>query len=165
MTDGGPTVTELVRLEAGEPAPDFTLPDQNGEPFTLSSARGSKAILYFYGEASTPACTTQACDFRDNFARLTDAGYRVIGISRDQLADNQRFVREEGLPQTILSDPERTVHDLYGTFGEKQMYGRTVRGVIRATFVLDENGVISMPLYNIKATGHVGMLLKKLKLA
>jgi peroxiredoxin Q/BCP len=164
MTDGGDPVAELVRLEAGERAPDFTLPDQNGAPFRLSSTRGSKVVLYFYGEASTPACTTQACDFRDNFGLLSDAGYRVIGISRDKLEDNQRFAVEERLSQVILSDPERGVHALYGTFGEKQMYGRTVTGVIRATFVLDEAGVITMPLYNIKATGHVAMLLKRLRL-
>lgn len=158
-------MAELVRLDAGGVAPDFTLPDQDGRPFTLSSTRGSKTILYFYGEASTPACTTQACDFRDNLDLLSKAGYRVIGISRDRLEDNQRFAHEEELTQVILSDPEREVHALYGTFGEKQMYGRTVMGVIRATFVLDEDGVIVMPLYNIKATGHVAMLLKRLKLA
>jgi peroxiredoxin Q/BCP len=164
MACGGGSVTGLVKREAGERAPDFTLPDQHGEPFRLSSTRGSKVILYFYGEASTPACTTQACDFRDSFRLLTDAGYRVIGISRDRLEDNRRFAAEEGLPQVILSDPEREVHALYGTFGEKQLYGRTVTGVIRATFVLDEDGVIAMPLYNIKATGHVAMLLKRLRL-
>jgi peroxiredoxin Q/BCP len=158
-------VTEIVCLDAGQMAPDFTLPDQDGEPFTLSNTRGRKVILYFYGEASTPACTTQACDFRDNLGLLTVAGYRVIGVSRDQLAANQKFARSERLTQTILSDTDRTVHDLYGTFGEKQMYGRTVRGVIRATFVLDEQGTIVIPLYRIKATGHVAMLLKKLKLA
>ena len=158
-------MSDPVRLEAGQPAPDFTLPDQNGEPFTLSSTRGSKVILYFYGEASTPACTTQACDFRDNLDVLTAAGYRVIGISRDKLAANQKFVADEHLTQTILSDTDRTVHGLYGTFGEKKLYGRIVHGVLRATFVLDENGTIVMPLYNIKATGHVAMLLKKLNLA
>lgn len=158
-------MSDLVHLDAGEPAPDFTLTDQNGEPFTLSRTRGSKVILYFYGGAFTPACTKQACDFRDNLDVLSSAGYRVIGVSRDQPAVNARFAREEHLTQTILSDPDRTVHDLYGTFGEKQLYGRTVHGVLRATFVLDEEGTIVMPLYNIKATGHVAMLLKKLKLA
>ena len=157
-------VSDLVRLEAGSLAPDFTLPDQFGHPFTLSSTRGSKAIVYFYGEAGTPACTAQACDFRDSMAVFEAAGYRVIGISRDEPDANAGFARNEGLPQVILSDPTREVHGLYGTYGEKQLYGRTVTGVIRATFILDETGRIEMPLYNIKATGHVGMLLKKLRL-
>jgi peroxiredoxin Q/BCP len=158
-------VSDLLRLEAGSLAPDFTLPDQSGHPFTLSSARGSKTIVYFYGEAGTPACTSQACDFRDNMDVFSDAGHRVVGISRDEPAANAEFARDEKLPQVILSDPTREVHGLYGTYGEKQLYGRTVTGVIRATFVLDESGRIDLALYNIKATGHVAMLLKKLRLA
>lgn len=158
-------VSDLVRLEAGSLAPDFTLPDQFGHPFTLSSTRGSKTIVYFYGEAGTPACTSQACDFRDRMDVFEQAGYRVVGISRDEPQVNAGFAHDEKLPQVILSDPTRAVHELYGTYGEKQLYGRTVRGVIRATFVLDEDGRVTMPLYNIKATGHVAMLLKKLRLA
>ena len=158
-------MSDPVRLEAGEAAPDFTLTDQNGEPFTLSSTRGSKTIVYFYGEAGTPACTSQACDFRDNMGVFEQAGYRVVGISRDEPSANADFARNESLRQVILSDPTREVHALYGTFGEKQLYGRTVNGVIRATFILDEAGRIVMPLYNIKATGHVAMLLRKLRLA
>lgn len=158
-------MADQVRLAEGDLAPDFTLPDQNGQPFTLSGTRGSKTIVYFYGEAGTPACTSQACDFRDNFAAFERAGYRVVGISRDEPAANADFARDEKLPQVILSDPTREVHEKYGTFGEKQLYGRTVTGVIRATFVLDEDGRILMPLYNIKATGHVAMLLKRLRLA
>lgn len=158
-------MADQVRLQEGELAPDFTLPDQHGEPFTLSSTRGSKTIVYFYGEAGTPACTSQACDFRDNFGVFEEAGYRVVGISRDEPTANAGFARDESLPQIILSDPTRAVHESYGTFGEKQLYGRTVTGVIRATFVLDEAGRIVLPLYNIKATGHVAMLLKKLRLA
>ena len=158
-------MADQVRLEAGELAPDFTLTDQHGAPFTLSGTRGAKTIVYFYGEAGTPACTSQACDFRDSMAMFEEAGYRVVGISRDQPAANAAFAADEKLPQVILSDPTRAVHEAYGTFGEKQLYGRTVQGVIRATFVLDEDGRIVMPLYNIKATGHVAMLLKKLRLA
>jgi peroxiredoxin Q/BCP len=157
-------MSDPVRLEAGAEAPDFTLTDQNGVPFTLSSTRGSKTIVYFYGEAGTPACTSQACDFRDSMSVFENAGYRVIGISRDEPGVNAGFAKDEQLPQVILSDPTREVHDAYGTFGEKQLYSRTVTGVIRATFVLDEDGRILMPLYNIKATGHVAMLLTKLRL-
>lgn len=158
-------VSDPVRLQAGSLAPDFTLTDQFAHPFTLSSTRGQKAIVYFYGEAGTPACTSQACDFRDNLSVFETAGYRVIGISRDEPQVNAGFARDERLPQVVLSDPTRAVHELYGTYGEKQLYGRTVTGVIRATFILDEGGRIEMPLYNIKATGHVAMLLKKLRLA
>ena len=158
-------MADQVRLEAGAVAPDFTLTDQNGTPFTLLSTRGQKTIVYFYGEAGTPACTSQACDFRDNMSVFDDAGYRVVGISRDEPAANAAFAQDEKLPQVILSDPTREVHEKYGTFGEKQLYGRTVTGVIRATFILDEDGVIEQALYNIKATGHVAMLLKKLRLA
>lgn len=158
-------MTAPVRLEAGAVAPDFTLPDQDGAPVTLSSLRGGKVVLYFYGEAGTPACTRQACDFRDHLGVLEEHGYRVVGVSRDEVAAIQRMVRAEGITFPLLSDPTREVHDLYGTFGEKQLYGRTVHGVIRATFVIDEEGVIELPLYNIKATGHVAMLLKRLRLA
>jgi thioredoxin-dependent peroxiredoxin len=158
-------MSDPVRLEEGELAPDFTLPDQHGEPFTLGSTRGSKTIVYFYGEAGTPACTSQACDFRDSMAVFEGAGYRVVGISRDEPDVNAEFARDERLTQVILSDPTRAVHDLYGAYGTKKLYGREVQGVIRATFVLAEDGRIEQALYNIKATGHVAMLLKRLRLA
>ncbi|MCS0500250.1 peroxiredoxin [Protaetiibacter mangrovi] len=153
-----------VRLAEGELAPDFTLVDQHGEPFTLSQLRGGKVILYFYGEAGTPACTGQACDFRDRLDAFTAEGYRVVGVSRDEVPTIAQMAREEQLTFPLLADPDRHVHELYGTFGEKQLYGRTVQGVIRATFVLDEQGVIARAFYNIKATGHVAMLRKRLGL-
>ena len=153
-----------VRLEAGELAPDFTLVDQHGEPFTLSQSRGRKVILYFYGEAGTPACTGQACDFRDRLDAFTAEGYEVVGVSRDEVPAIAKMARDEHLTFPLLADPDRHVHEQYGTYGQKQLYGRTVTGVIRATFVLDEEGRIALPLYNIKATGHVTMLRRKLKL-
>ena len=153
-----------TRLEAGQAAPDFTLPDQDGSPVTLSSLRGRKVILYFYPEADTPGCTTEACDFRDNLATLGSAGYTVYGVSRDDLPKLQAFAAGHGLSYPLLSDPDRSVHELYGVWGEKSLYGKTVVGVIRSTFVIDEQGVITLPLYNIKATGHVAALTKKLKL-
>lgn len=158
-------MSDPVRLEPGQLAPDFTLPDQNGRRVTLSSLRGRKVILYFYGEAGTPACTAQACDFEGSLGSLESAGYSVIGVSRDELPAIQKMVAAEGLTFPLLSDPERHVHELYGTYGEKKLYGRLVHGVIRATFVLDEEGRITLPLYNIKATGHVAMLRRKLGLA
>jgi peroxiredoxin Q/BCP len=154
-----------VRLEPGQIAPDFTLPDQNGDPVTLSQLRGGKVILYFYAEAFTPACSAQTCDFRDSFGVFEAAGYRVVGVSRDAVAKLSEFASRNALTFSLLSDPDRAIHDLYGAFGEKLLYGRRVMGVIRSTFVLDETGVIAHALYNIKATGHVAMLRKKLGLA
>ncbi|MEP6481035.1 MAG: thioredoxin-dependent thiol peroxidase [Rhodoglobus sp.] len=152
------------RLEAGSAAPTFTLNDQNGTPVSLGDFAGKKVILYFYPEAMTEGCTKQACDFRDNLNSLKSAGYAVVGISRDAPEKLATFAKKDGLNFTLLSDPDRAVHEAYGVWGEKQLYGKTVVGVIRSTFVLDEKGVITMPLYNVKATGHVASLRKKLGL-
>jgi peroxiredoxin Q/BCP len=153
------------RLEAGELAPGFTLDDQDGAPVSLADYRGRKVILYFYPEAATPGCTTQACDFRDNLASLAAAGYVVLGVSRDLPAKNKRFADDEHLTFPLLSDPGRAVHEAYGVWGEKSMYGKTIVGVLRSTFVIDEDGRIELAQYNVKATGHVAALRKKLGLA
>ena len=153
------------RLDAGTPAPAFTLPDQDGATVSLSDFAGQKVILYFYPEAMTEGCTKQACDFRDNLNSLKSAGFTVVGISRDDPAKLAKFRERDGVNFELLSDPDRAVHEAYGTWGEKSMYGKTVTGVLRSTFVLDENGVITLALYNVKATGHVASLRKKLGLA
>jgi peroxiredoxin Q/BCP len=153
------------RLETGDVAPEFTLAGQDGTPVALADLRGRKVILYFYPEASTPGCTKEACDFRDNLGSLAAAGYAVLGVSRDQPAKNKRFAEEEHLTFPLLSDPDRAVHEAYGVWGEKSMYGKTVVGVIRSTFVIDEEGRIQLAQYNVKATGHVAALRKKLGLA
>ena len=153
-----------VSLEAGSPAPDFSLPDKDGKAHSLSDYRGQKVIVYFYPAASTPGCTTQACDFRDNLASLQGAGYVVLGVSKDKLPALQKFAENENLGFPLLSDEDLSVHHAYGAFGEKSMYGKTVMGVIRSTFVVDESGVLEHALYNVKATGHVEMLRKKLAL-
>jgi peroxiredoxin Q/BCP len=152
------------RLEAGTEAPGFTLNDQDGVPVSLSDYRGRKVILYFYPEAMTPGCTTQACDFRDNLNSLKSAGYSVLGISRDEPAKLQEFRNSVGLNFPMLSDPDRHVHEAYDVWGEKNSYGKIVTGVLRSTFVIDEDGVITLPLYSVKATGHVKMLRKKLEI-
>lgn len=152
------------RLEAGTTAPAFTLTDQDGKSVSLSDYSGEKVILYFYPEAMTPGCEKQACDFRDNLNSLKSAGYTVVGVSRDDPAKLAKFRDRDGLNFELLSDPDRAVHEAYGVWGEKSMYGKTVTGVIRSTFVLDESGVITLPLYNVKATGHVSALRKKLGL-
>ncbi|WP_341975266.1 thioredoxin-dependent thiol peroxidase [Microbacterium sp. LTA6] len=151
-----------LRLEPGTSAPDFTLLDQDGAPVHLANLRGTKTILYFYPAAMTPGCTTQACDFRDSISSLQGAGYRVIGISRDEPSKLAEFRARDGLTFTLLSDPDHAVHDAYGVWGEKMNYGKVIEGVIRSTFVLDEDGTISLALYNVKATGHVARIRKLL---
>lgn len=153
-----------ARLEAGAAAPEFTLKDQTGASVSLVDLKGQKVILYFYPEAMTEGCTKQACDFRDNLNSLKSSGYTVVGISRDEPAKLAQFEERDGLNFSLLSDPDRAVHELYGVWGEKSMYGKTVVGVIRSTFVIDEHGMITLPLYSVKATGHVASLRKKLGL-
>lgn len=153
------------RLETGDTAPAFTLDDQDGSPVSLADYRGRRVILYFYPEAATPGCTTEACDFRDNLNSLTAAGYAVLGVSRDQPAKNKRFADDEHLTFPLLSDPDRAVHEAYGVWGEKTMYGKKITGVLRSTFVIGEEGRIELAQYNVRATGHVAALRKKLGLA
>jgi thioredoxin-dependent peroxiredoxin len=154
----------IARLEEGSAAPAFTLSDQDGTSVSLADFAGQKVILYFYPEASTPGCTTQACDFRDNLNSLKAAGYQVISISKDELPALVTFKTEQALNFPLLSDPDLAVHNAYAAYGEKSMYGKTFMGVIRSTFVIDESGTIVLPLYNVKATGHVASLRKKLGL-
>ena len=159
-------MTDTVsRLSAGTPAPEFTLLDQDGVEVSLSDFRGQKTIVYFYPEADTPGCTTQACDFRDNLNSLKSAGYTVLAISKDSEESLKKFETEQGLNFPLLSDPSLTAHKKYGTWGEKQNYGKTYLGTLRSTFVIDENGRIEHALYNVKAKGHLAMLSKKLTLA
>jgi peroxiredoxin Q/BCP len=151
-------------LQPGDRAPDFTLPDADGKEVSLADLRGRKVIVYFYPAASTPGCTKQACDFRDNLASLQASGYAVLGISPDTAAKQARFRDEEGVNFPLLCDPSREVLEAYGAYGEKQLYGKTVTGVIRSTFVIDEDGTVEQAQYNVKATGHVAKLRKDLGL-
>ena len=153
-----------VRLQAGDPAPDFTLPDADGKPVSLSDFRGRRVIVYFYPAAGTPGCTKEACDFRDNLAELNDAGVDVLGISPDKPAKLAKFRDKEGLTFPLLSDPDKSTLAAYGAYGEKTMYGKTTVGVIRSTFLIDAEGNIEEAQYGVKATGHVGRLLRDLKL-
>ena len=150
------------RLAPGDPAPDFTLPDADGHEVALSSFRGQRVIVYFYPAALTPGCTKQACDFRDNLADLNAVGITVLGISPDKPAKLAKFRDKEGLTFPLLSDPDRTVLQAYGAYGEKKLYGKTTTGVIRSTFVIEADGTISKAMYGVKATGHVGRLLAEL---
>jgi thioredoxin-dependent peroxiredoxin len=155
-------VTENVRLCPGDAAPDFTLPDADGRPVALADFRGRAVVVYCYPAASTPGCTKQACDFRDSLAELDRAGYAVLGISPDKPAKLAKFRDAEGLTFPLLSDEDRGVLTAYGAYGEKQMYGRTVTGVIRSTFVIGADGRIERAGYHVRATGHVAKLRKEL---
>jgi len=149
-------------LKPGDQAPDFTLTSDKGEDVTLSDLKGQRVIVYFYPAAMTPGCTKQACDFRDSLASLKAAGYEVVGISPDPPAKLAQFRERDAITFPLVSDPDRSTLKAYGAYGEKQNYGRTVLGVIRSTFVIDEKGHIERAMYNVKATGHVAKLRKDL---
>ncbi|KUG57746.1 thioredoxin-dependent thiol peroxidase [Nesterenkonia jeotgali] len=151
-----------IRLETGDQAPDFTLPAAGGDSLSLEQLRGKKVILYFYPKASTPGCTTQACDFRDSLDSLAASGYSVLGISPDPVSALETFTQDQSLSFPLLSDEDHAVAESYGAWGEKKNYGRVVEGLIRSTIVLDEDGKVALAQYNVKATGHVARLREKL---
>jgi peroxiredoxin Q/BCP len=153
-----------IQLSAGDQAPDFTLPTADGGRLSLADLRGRKVVLYAYPAAMTPGCTTQACDFRDSLASLQGAGYQVVGISPDPPAKLATFAERDSLTFPLVSDQDRSVLTALGAYGEKQLYGKTVVGVIRSTFVIDEVGRIERAMYNVKATGHVAKLRRDLGL-
>ncbi|CAM5368574.1 MULTISPECIES: thioredoxin-dependent thiol peroxidase [Streptomyces] len=150
------------RLQPGDVAPAFTLPDADGTEVSLSDHKGRKVIVYFYPAALTPGCTKQACDFTDNLELLAGAGYDVIGISPDSPEKLAKFRDKESLRITLLADPDKKVTEAYGAYGEKKNYGKTYLGVIRSTIVVDEEGKVERALYNVRATGHVAKIIKDL---
>lgn len=154
----------MSKLTVGETAPDFTLPTDTGDQVSLSSLRGSRVIVYFYPAAMTPGCTKQACDFSDSLDSLAARGYAVVGISPDKPEKLARFRERDALTIMLASDPEKQVLTAWGAFGEKKLYGKVVTGVIRSTFVVDEEGTIVYAAYNVKATGHVAKLRRDLNL-
>jgi peroxiredoxin Q/BCP len=157
-------MTEPARLSPGDAAPDFTLTDDTGEEVSLSGLRGRKVIVYFYPAAMTPGCTKQACDFTDSLDSLKAAGYEVLGVSPDKPEKLAKFREKDGLTIRLLSDADKAVMTSYGAFGEKKLYGKVVQGVIRSTFVVDEEGAVEKAQYNVKATGHVAKLRRDLGL-
>jgi thioredoxin-dependent peroxiredoxin len=154
-------MTVTARLEIGDTAPPFSLPDADGRTVKLADFKGRSVIVYFYPAASTPGCTKQACDFRDSLAQLNCAGIDVVGISPDKPEKLATFRDAEKLTFPLLSDPGRTVLTAWGTFGEKKMYGKTVHGVIRSTFLVDALGKIEVAQYNVKAA-HAATLIQKI---
>lgn len=160
MTD---STHALTQIQAGDTAPAFTLLDQNGAEVSLSDYRGETVVLFFYPAAMTPGCTREACDFRDAEASLAAAGVRVIGISKDPVAKQRTFADRDHLDYPLLSDEDLSVHRAYGAYGPKKLYGKLLEGVIRSTFVIDEDGVVVHALRNVKATGHVARVWKLLE--
>ncbi|HXA58183.1 MAG TPA: thioredoxin-dependent thiol peroxidase [Streptosporangiaceae bacterium] len=152
------------RLQPGDVAPDFTLPDADGNAVSLSSLRGRRVILYFYPAAMTPGCTKESVDFQEALPELASAGTEVIGISPDKEAKLAKFRERDGLTFPLLSDPDTKVLQAYAAYGEKMLYGKTTVGVIRSTFLIDADGKIEKAYYNVKATGHVARLRKDLGL-
>jgi peroxiredoxin Q/BCP len=155
----------MPRLEPGAAAPAFTLVDADEKPVSLSDFAGQRVIVYFYPAASTPGCTTQACDFRDQLQELQKAGYAVIGISPDKPAKLAKFRDNQRLTFPLLSDPDHAILEAYGAWGEKTMYGKKRVGVIRSTVVVGADGNVEVAQYNVKATGHVAKLMRDLGVA
>lgn len=141
-------------LEPGDKAPDFELESDAGETVRLSELRGSKVILYFYPKDDTSGCTIEACDFRDRLPDIESRSAEVLGVSPDGIESHQKFKAKFDLPFALLSDPDHKVAEAYGAWGEKKMYGKTYEGMIRSTFVIDENGVIAEAFRKVKAKGH-----------
>lgn len=152
----------MSRLEPGTQAPSFTLQDATGKPVSLSDFEGQKVILYFYPKASTPGCTTQACDFRDNLASLSAHGYTVLGISPDPVSALEKFTSNQELTFPLLSDEDHAVAEAYGAWGEKKNYGKIYVGLIRSTLVLNEDHTVAQAFYNVRAKGHVAKLRRDL---
>ena len=151
-----------MRLEIGARAPGFTLPDQSGAPVRLADFAGQRIVVYFYPADDTPGCTTEACQFNDELDAFDGLAVRVLGVSPNDGASHQRFIAKYGLNFTLLSDPERTVMTKYGAYGEKQLYGKTVTGVIRSTFVIGPTGRVEHAWYCVRATGYAARVLAAL---
>ncbi len=157
------TMTEQKRLEIGDQAPAFTLPNDSGETTSLADYQGKRVLVYFYPRANTPGCTTEACDFRDSLTQLNDLGIEVVGISPDTVDKLVTFREKNNLTFPLLADPDKNVLKEWGAFGEKKNYGKIVEGVIRSTFLVGTDGTIELALYNVRATGHVARVIRELE--
>ena len=157
------TMTEQKRLEIGDQAPAFTLPNDSGETTSLSDYQGKRVLVYFSPRANPPGCTTEACDFRDSLTQLNDLGIEVVGISPDTVDKLVAFREKNNLTFPLLADPDKNVLKEWGAFGEKKNYGKIVEGVIRSTFLVGTDGTIELALYNVRATGHVARVIRELE--
>ena len=148
-----------MTLHEGDKAPDFTANDQNGNPVILSDLKGKKVVLYFYPKDMTPGCTAEACDLRDNYQVLLKQGYEVLGVSTDDEKRHRKFIEKEKLPFRLLADTNKSVHEKYGTWIEKSMYGRKYMGTARVTFIIDENGMIAEIINKVDTKNHSAQIL------
>jgi len=148
-----------MELTVGQPAPDFDVTDQDGNPIKLSDFKGRKVILFFYPKDNTPGCTAEACNLRDHYDDLRTRGYEVLGVSTDSEKSHQGFIQKQNLPFQLLADTEKQIHEKYGTWVEKSMYGRKYMGTARVTFVIDENGTIESIIEKVKTKDHTSQIL------
>jgi thioredoxin-dependent peroxiredoxin len=153
----------MAKLTEGAQAPTFTLPDQDGNPVSLDDFKGAKVLVYFYPADDTPGCTKEACQFNENLAGFQAAGVPVVGVSPDDAASHQRFRNKYGLRFPLLTDADHTVMDAWGAWGEKTSYGRRSVGVLRSTFLLDDQGRVERAWHNVKADGHAASVLSQLE--
>jgi peroxiredoxin Q/BCP len=149
-----------MKLKVGDTAPDFSVNDEKGNPVKLSDFKGKKVVLYFYPKDNTPGCTAEACNLRDNYKALMDAGYMVLGVSTDNEKSHQKFIDKFELPFPLLADTEKEIHEKYGTWVEKSMYGRKYMGTARVTFLIDESGNIEEIIEKVKTKDHTAQILK-----
>lgn len=149
-----------MALNVGDKAPDFKVKDQSGNEVSLSDFKGKKVVLYFYPKDDTPGCTAEACNLRDNYAALRDKGYEILGVSSDDEKSHQKFIEKYDLPFTLLADTEKEIHEKYGTWVEKNMYGRKYMGTNRVTFVIDEEGKIEDIIKKVKTSDHTNQILQ-----
>lgn len=148
------------KLKEGDKVPAFTAKDQNGEDISLDQFAGKKIVLYFYPKDNTPGCTMQACNLRDNYDLLLKQGYVVIGVSQDTEKKHQNFIAKHELPFPLIADVDHKVHEIFGTWQEKQMYGRTYMGTVRSTFVINEEGVITEVIKKVKTKEHTNQIIE-----
>lgn len=147
-------------LSTGAKAPDFESIDQDGKPIKLSDFTGKKIVLYFYPKDNTPGCTAESCNLRDNYERLQSAGYEILGVSPDGPKSHQKFITKHELPFRLIADENKSVHEAYGVWGEKKMYGKTYMGTLRTTFLIDEKGIIEEVISKVKTKDHTAQILK-----
>lgn len=150
----------MITLKSGDQAPDFESKDQDGNTIKLSDYKGKKIVLYFYPKDNTPGCTAESCNLRDNYEALQAQGYEVLGVSQDGEASHQKFITKHELPFKLIADTDHTVHEAYGTWGEKKMYGKTYMGTLRSTFLIDEKGKIKEVIEKVKTKDHSSQILK-----
>lgn len=148
-----------MKLKIGDKSPKFKGLDQNGDPIGLEDFKGKKLVLYFYPKDNTPGCTAESCDLRDNYQELLKRGYEVVGISSDSAKKHQNFIKKYDLPFRLIADVDKSIHEQFGTWAEKQMFGRKYMGTVRTTFIIDENGVLEEIIEKVDTKDHTSQIL------